>query len=119
MLGSKAHLVARYLDLLSLQQRVTATNVANVDTPGYRTKGIDFAAAMRAVLDDPSGGSTVGLPHVQEVDGLPVKNDGNDVILERELETISETAIRFSHALLMLRGSIRSVRNAIHEGRLQ
>ena len=118
MLGAKAHLVARYLDLLSLQQRVTATNVANVDTPGYRTRGIDFAAAMRHALDNPKGAPAAGLPVVEDVGGLPVKNDGNDVIIERELELVSETAIRFSHALLMLRGSIRSVRSAIHEGRL-
>ncbi len=118
MFGPKALLVARYLDLLSLQQRVTAANVANVDTPGYRTRGIDFASAMRGALDNPARAAAAGAPAVEELGGLPVKNDGNDVIIERELEQISETAIRFSHALLTLRGSIRAVRNAIHEGRL-
>ena len=46
-----------------------------------------------------------------------MKNDGNDVSLDRELSDLSETAVRFNHALLMLRGGIGSVRKAIQEGR--
>ncbi len=119
MLGAQTELIGRYLDLLAMQQRVTAMNVANVDTPGYRTRGFDFAAALRGALDNPDSARSAAPPAVEEVGGLPVKNDGNDVIIERELEQVSETAIRFSHALQMLRGEIRTVRNAIHEGRLQ
>ena len=32
----------RYMDLLSIRQKTVASNIANVDTPGYRTKDIDF-----------------------------------------------------------------------------
>ena len=34
----------RYLDLASDQMKLTAENMANVDTPGYKTQGFDFAA---------------------------------------------------------------------------
>ena len=44
-------------------------------------------------------------------------DDGNDVLLDRELRNLSETAIRFSHALLVMRGGIRQLRQAIQEGR--
>lgn len=116
MLGPKAQLAARYLDLVAAAQRVTATNVANADTPGYRTRGFDFAAEMRAALADPDG--VAGRePPVRETGGLPVGNDGNDVVLERELRALSENSIKFSHGLLLLRGGIRSVRAAIQEGR--
>lgn len=39
--------LARYLDLSALELKVTAQNMANVDTPGYRTVGFNFAAAMQ------------------------------------------------------------------------
>jgi len=116
MVGPQTHLIARYLDLLSVSQRVTASNVANADTPGYKTLGFDFQAELRAALDDPAQ-APLGEPHVRELGGRPVKNDGNDVNMEDELRTLSENAIRFSHALLSLRGGIRSIRDAIHEGR--
>ena len=116
MLGPQTHLVTRYLDLLSQSQRVTATNIANADTPGYRTQQLEFSSALRAAMDDPAGASAQPAP-VRELGTLPVKNDGNDVILERELQQLSETGVRFSHALLMLKGGIKAVRDAIHEGR--
>lgn len=116
MVGTKTQLMARYLDLLSLSQRVAASNVANADTPGYRTLGFDFQAELRAAMRDPSA-PPAPAPLVREVGGLPVKNDGNDVDVEREMRALSENAIRFSHALLVMRGGIRSVRAAIQEGR--
>jgi flagellar basal-body rod protein FlgB len=107
---------ARYLDLLSMSQRVTAVNIANADTPGYRARTLDFESALQDAMDHPSRHSNVE-PSVAELGGLPVKNDGNDVNLDREMRNLSETAIRFSHALLVMRGGIRKVRQAIQEGR--
>ena len=31
--------IARYLDLSAAEAKLTAANMANVDTPGYRTRG--------------------------------------------------------------------------------
>jgi flagellar basal-body rod protein FlgB len=39
--------LARYMDLSALELKVTAQNMANIDTPGYRTMGFSFAAAMQ------------------------------------------------------------------------
>ena len=33
----------RYLDLTTAQMKMTAGNMANVDTPVYKTQGFDFA----------------------------------------------------------------------------
>jgi flagellar basal-body rod protein FlgB len=32
----------RYMNLLSARQKLVASNIANTDTPGYKTKDIDF-----------------------------------------------------------------------------
>ncbi|MCB9385612.1 MAG: flagellar biosynthesis protein FlgB [Bryobacterales bacterium] len=107
---------ARYLDLLSMSQRVTASNIANADTPGYRTRALDFDSALDEAMQRPAKRPTFE-PQVRELGGLAVKNDGNDVVLDSELRNLSETAIRFSHALLVMRGGIRQLRQAIQEGR--
>ena len=42
--------LASYLDLASSQVKLTAANMANIDTPGYRAVGMDFEAEMREAM---------------------------------------------------------------------
>jgi flagellar basal-body rod protein FlgB len=98
----------RYLDLLSARQKLVASNIANVDTPGYQTQDIDFQSEFQNALG--------GAPHVTEVSGLPSKNDGNNVSLDRESRLLAENAMRFSVASNLLRSQLNEVRSAIKEG---
>ena len=109
MLDRLAGQLERYMDLLSARQKLVASNIANADTPGYRTRDIDFQMEFQ---------NAAGLaPNVVEVDGLPVKNDGNSVNLDREARLLAENALRFQLASSLLRSEIRVVRSAIQEGR--
>ena len=116
MLGPQSLLLARYMDLLSVRQKVTGTNIANADTPGYKTRDIHFEMELARALQGVDGGPP-GPLEVHQVGGLAVKNDGNDVSLDREMERLSETVIRYGLASMLVRGNINAVRNAIHEGR--
>jgi flagellar basal-body rod protein FlgB len=98
----------RYMDLLSARQTLVASNIANADTPGYRTQDIDFQSEFQNAM----GGS----PRALEAGGLPIKNDGNDVNLDREARLLSENALRFSVASNLMRGQITALRAAIKEG---
>jgi flagellar basal-body rod protein FlgB len=98
------------MDLLGKRQQLVAANIANADTPGFKTKDIDFQFEFMSLME---GGS----PNVVEASGLPVKNDGNNVNLERESRLLAENALRFNLASNLLRGEIRSVRSAIQEGK--
>lgn len=110
MLDKLAGQLENYLSLLSARQKLTAGNMANVDTPGYQTKDIDFQTELLNVEDSRA-------PRVVEVSGLVTKSDGNNVSLDREARLLSETAMRFSVASQLLRGEIRAVRAAIQEGK--
>ena len=96
------------MDLLSARQKLVASNIANADTPGYRTADIDFQAEFQNALG--------GAPRVVQVAGLPVKNDGNNVSLDRESRLLAENALRFQAASNLLRSEIQTVRSAIKEG---
>jgi flagellar basal-body rod protein FlgB len=52
-----------------------------------------------------------------EVTGLRVKNDGNNVSMDREARLLAENAIRFNMASNLLRSQLRMVKSAIQEGR--
>lgn len=99
-----------YLDLLSARQKLVASNIANADTPGYKTRDIDFQAEFRSLIQG-------GEPHAVEVSGLKVRNDGNNVSIDREARLLAENALRFNVASNLLRSQIRVVRSAIQEGR--
>jgi flagellar basal-body rod protein FlgB len=108
MLDPIAGQLERYMDLLSARQKLVASNIANVDTPGFHTGDIDF----QSELLNASGFS----PAVVEVSGLPVKNDGNNVSLDREARLLAENALRFQVASSLLRSQIQQVRSAIGTG---
>jgi flagellar basal-body rod protein FlgB len=109
MLQRVAGQLERYMDLLSVRQKMVASNIANADTPGYRTKDIDFQSEFLKA----SGGA----PHATEVNDLPMKNDGNNVSLDREARLLAENALRFQLASQLMKSQIRAVRSAIQEGK--
>ena len=106
MLDGISTKLEHYMDLLGKRQQLVAANIANADTPGYKTKDIDFQFEFMSQM-------TGGSPNTVEASGLPVKNDGNNVSLERESRLLAENALRFSLASTLLRDEIKSVRSAI------
>jgi flagellar basal-body rod protein FlgB len=110
MLDRIAISLERYLDLLSARQKITAANIANADTPGYKTRDVAFASELEGLL-------ARGDPAVVEVEGLKSKNDGNNVSVDREARLLAENALRFNMASNLLRSQVRLVRSAIQEGR--
>jgi flagellar basal-body rod protein FlgB len=108
MLDPVAGQLERYMDLLSTRQKLVASNIANTDTPGYHTQDIDFQSEFQKAMAD--------TPDILEVAGLPMKNDGNNVSLDREARLLSENALRFSVASSLMRSQIATLRSAIKEG---
>jgi len=105
----------RYMTLLSERQELVSSNIANADTPGYKTKDIDFQSALDDLMTQ---GADVH-PSVIDVPGLVVKDDGNNVNLDREARLLSENALRFSVASNLLKSDLQTVKMAIEGGSAQ
>ena len=103
------------MDLLSIRQKTVASNVANVDTPGYRTKDIDFQYEFLSSLNDPRGAKDTA-EIIEPIDLLP-KNDGNNVNIDREMRLLAENAMRFQMASTLARGEFKLIKSALSEGR--
>jgi len=101
----------RYMSLLTERQKLVASNIANADTPGYRTKDIDFQSEFARAVD---GGSE---PTVIEPQNLPSKTDGNNVDLDREARLLAENAMRFQIATNFVRSDISTIRLALQDGK--
>ena len=112
--------LGRYLDLSGTELKLTAANMANVDTPGYRTKGLDFSGAMQLAIDEVNGGatqagaSTVQSNGIYEVDGLLQRPDGNNVSVDREGLKMAEAQLKFRTGIELLKHEFTRVLDAIH-----
>ena len=111
---SQLTLVERFLDLLSVRQSLLVSNVANVDTPGYRTKDIDFQTEFERAAYQGSG--TLLSPMVREVSGLLSRPDGNNVSVDREGLLLAELQLKYQAAVESVKAEFRYLRSAIQEG---
>lgn len=113
--------LGRYLDLSGLELKLTAQNMANVDVPGYRTVGFDFAEEMERsigeVLAERRGGGKASKPGVDvfKVDGLIERPDGNNVSMDREGMKMAEAQLQFQVGEELLKHEFTRVMDAIHE----
>lgn len=97
------------MDLVSTRQKLVVSNIANIDTPGYTAKDIDFQFEFMSQMEGQS-------PNVIDTPGLVVKSDGNNVSLDRETRMLSENALRFSVAANLMKTQLKTIESAIKEG---
>lgn len=116
--------ISSYLNLSSAQLKLTAQNMANIDVPGYRTKGLDFEAEMQRSIDanranqkstdDPASPRTFEVGTF-EVDGLLERPDGNNVSMDREGLKMAEAQLKFRTGVELIKREFNRVSDAIHE----
>jgi flagellar basal-body rod protein FlgB len=112
---SQLTLIERFLDLATTRQSLLVSNIANVDTPGYRTQDIDFHGELARALGQESG--TPLLPMVRQVPGLLSRPDGNNVSVDREGLLLAELQLKYQTAVQAMKAEFGYVRIAINEGR--
>ncbi len=99
----------QYLDLLSARQKTVASNIANADTPGYKTQDIDFQFEFMSLTKGEH-------PQTIQPEGLAEKPDGNNVNLDREARLLSENQMRFNLASVLVKSRLKAVQEAITGG---
>ena len=119
----------KFLDLAVQRHALISSNVANVDTPGYKTIDLSFEQELRdATASEGSRLETTNNLHlaigtethtasVKQVEGLTVRNDLNNVNVDREMAQVSTNALKFSMVAQLIAGKFRTLKNAIQEGR--
>jgi flagellar basal-body rod protein FlgB len=111
-----------YLKLTTSREQAISANMANVDTPGYHTRDINFEGelkrAMNGVLSESEDGAatTQMNPVVQEVPGLLERPDGNNVNLDREGLLMAETQLRYQIGVQLIKHQFHQILSAITGG---
>jgi flagellar basal-body rod protein FlgB len=104
----------KYLDLASFRQALVSSNLANLDTPGYRTVDVAFQSELTAAST--SNFERPTQPLVRRVNGLIERPDGNNVSLDREGLLLAQVQLQYKGATEFIRAEFRLLRGAINDG---
>jgi flagellar basal-body rod protein FlgB len=110
------------LSYASKRQQALASNIANLDTPGYRAKDYTFESALDSSMTLATSSDRHIAP-VQNTSSARVfeveskeKPNGNNVDIDRELTEITKNGVEYVTLVQYLNQKIRTLRTAITDG---
>jgi len=116
------------MDTASMKNRVVAENIANIDTPGFKSKDIKFHNVMKEYLGEgkklplsrtnekhlpPSGAMISPATFVYQQNNPSVRNDGNDVNVDYEMSQLAENNVRYQMLSQITAGKFTKLKSAI------
>jgi flagellar basal-body rod protein FlgB len=96
---------------LAQRSRVTADNIANVNTPGFLAGRVDFESSLKGALRNGDTPQVNGGTTMRSLE--PTNTNGNNVHLDQETLIATETGLRYQLALNALDGKYNSLRTAL------
>jgi len=127
--GDTVELLGKSLDLRSKRHALIASNLANVETPGYTPSDLSFEGQLKGALKKggtpsttnprhiPLKGGAASLDRVQgELVEVPSANagpDGNGVEMEAEMGRMAENQIMYNASVQLLGKKFEQLKQAI------
>jgi flagellar basal-body rod protein FlgB len=107
-------LLEKALNIRSFYHKVLASNIANVETPGYKEKDIDFVSELkRSTNSSTSDIEVIEKASQNGVDGI----DGNSVNMEDQIVKLSENTMMFSACVQLINKKFSMMKYVINGGR--
>lgn len=104
----------RVLDISAFRHQVISANLANIDTPGFRTRDVrPFAGEIEQAM---AGGQSSFTPVAHNIHGLLERPDGNNVSVERESLLMAQNQMRFAVAVQFMKSEFHRISLAITSG---
>jgi flagellar basal-body rod protein FlgB len=95
---------------LSARQTAIADNIANVETPGYTAKTVDFETSLREALT--SGSAPDVTPSVSLTDDQALPN-GNNVQIGQEMVNLQSANLSYELAIQAMTSKFSILRTSI------
>ena len=120
--------LSKALDLRAQRHQVLASNIANADTPGYKARDIDFAAALRDAGDaGPVSLGSLRVTSARHISGTANNEpaaalyrsaqqpsiDGNTVDMDMERNRFAENAVQTEALLTFIRDKFKELTAAV------
>lgn len=133
-LSPQSAVLQKGLDAVWKKNEAIAANIANAETPGYKSVSVDFESVFREVLgtdrfsalSDSSSPALTALnaadlerlePEFSENSGSAMRMDGNNVDLDAEMTELAKNSILYDTLTYSLSREIGRLRLIIDEGK--
>jgi flagellar basal-body rod protein FlgB len=113
MIDSTGSALYAAINGLAARQRVIANNVANIETPGFIAGRVSFEDSLRAAI---AGGDAGAASVATTPSGDPVNQSGNNVSLDSEVVSLTETDLRYQLMVQALNQKFALLHTAIGAG---
>ncbi len=130
LFGGTMPLMERTLDLTNTRHKLISSNIANEETPGYKSMDIDFQRELTMQISKdslklnkthaahlPTDISAKTAPKVNYTLGDGEGLDGNTVNLEKEMVKMSQNSVWNDTALTILAKKFAGLKSAINDTR--
>lgn len=130
---TRTNTLEKALDATWLRNEVISENIANADTPGYKSRTVKFEEYLSSALEgkDIKGFTSnerhmsIGRKSMDKVEinvakdnaMLSTRLDGNNVDIENEMASLAKNSIQYSTLTQKLNGDLKKIKTAINEGR--
>ncbi len=103
------------LDVAVRRHEAVATNLANIETPGYKRVDLpkEFAHELASRIRSGDAKSVVIPDFVQDLTISSQRKDGNNVDMDKEMMALSKNAAEFDALADFVSGSLKQLRLAI------
>jgi flagellar basal-body rod protein FlgB len=113
-------LLSKDLDGLWTRQQATLDNMANLSTPGYKSKSVSFEDQLRASVSDSGQTAEDTVQNIQNVEPVTTtasdesyRADENGVDLEKESVEIARTQLNYNYSLQEMTDYFSRLKTAI------
>ena len=121
------HTLEKALSTAALKQEVHSSNIANVDTPNYKSKQVDFQSALNDAIGQQSlksyktdakhisfkGESHSFNPEITVNENTKYKPNGNNVDMDLEMAELAKNQLWYNAVTERINGKFSSLRSVI------
>ncbi len=121
MFGGNIELMRQALNLRSERQGLIQSNIANMETPGYKVQEFDFAKVMEGVMTGQGELSRTNSKHIK-LDAVEVsktrafREEERPVDMDEEMVKLSENQLMYQVATRLMAKKLEGLKYAIDEG---
>lgn len=106
--------IGKALDIRSFYHKIISSNIANVDTPGFKERDIDFQEELSKRV---FGSRDIAVKETATLeDGLD-SLDGNTVDIENQMVKLTENSLLYNTLVHVVSKKFSMMRYLINEGR--
>ena len=113
------------LNFRSIRHKAITSNIANIDTPGYRPKDIDFQTRVQALIDGEKGmamartnGKHLPGPALSaDAADFEIIESGENVDLDKEMAKLAENNLMYNLTVELLARKFKSLNSVLTEAK--